>query len=80
MQVFIRMTTGLFLKLLTYILLFCRLFLPNPWGGLRGEELASVSGIKDVIFVHSNRFIGGHRTKEGAITMARKALELGKAI
>ncbi|XP_012244607.1 UPF0160 protein MYG1, mitochondrial isoform X1 [Bombus impatiens] len=58
----------------------CRLFLPKPWGGLCNEELANVSGIKDVIFVHSERFIGSHLTREGAITMARKALELGKAI
>lgn len=74
------MTTGLFLKLLTYILWFCRLFLPEPWGGLCDEKLVSVSGIKDAVFVHSERFIGGHLTREGAITMARKALELGQAI
>ncbi|XP_071873571.1 MYG1 exonuclease isoform X2 [Bombus fervidus] len=58
----------------------CRLCLPEPWGGLRDETLSSVSGIKDAVFVHSKRFIGGHITREGAITMARKALELGKAI
>lgn len=74
------MTTGLFLKLLTYILLFCRLSLPEHWGGLRDEKLASVSGIEDVIFVHSNRFIGMHRTREGAIMMARETLALEKVI
>ena len=58
----------------------CRLFLPEPWGGLHDETLSSVSGIKDAIFVHSGLFIGGHRTREGAMAMARKALELGKAI
>ncbi|XP_012172875.2 MYG1 exonuclease isoform X2 [Bombus terrestris] len=58
----------------------CRLSLPEPWGGLRDEKLVSVSGIKDAVFVHSKRFVGGHLTREGAITMARKALELGKAV
>ncbi|XP_043602054.1 MYG1 exonuclease isoform X2 [Bombus pyrosoma] len=58
----------------------CRLFLPESWGGLHDEELVSVSGIKDAVFVHSKRFIGAHLTREGAITMARKALEIGKAI
>nr|XP_034185396.1 UPF0160 protein MYG1, mitochondrial isoform X1 [Osmia lignaria] len=57
-----------------------RLFLPEAWAGLRGEELERACGIPGAEFVHSVRFIGGHSTLEGAVTMARKSLELGKKI
>jgi len=53
-----------------------RLSLPQAWCGLREEELSTVSGIEGCIFVHANGFIGGHRTEEGAMAMARKALEI----
>lgn len=56
----------------------CRLHLPKSWAGLQGESLENACGIKGAIFVHSVGFIGGHKTKEGAIMMARKSLELGK--
>ncbi|XP_047371460.1 MYG1 exonuclease isoform X1 [Vespa velutina] len=56
----------------------CRMFLPEKWGGLRTKELEAVNGISGSIFVHSVRFIGGHKTREGALEMARKALEIGK--
>ncbi|CAD1473680.1 unnamed protein product [Heterotrigona itama] len=56
----------------------CRQFLPESWAGLRDEALENACGIKGAVFVHSVRFIGGHKTKEGAIKMARKSLELGK--
>nr|XP_046478794.1 MYG1 protein C27H6.8 isoform X1 [Neodiprion pinetum] len=58
----------------------CRMFLPEAWAGLRDEELSAVSGIPDSIFVHSVRFIGGHKTRAGALAMAAKALEIGKSI
>lgn len=58
---------------------FCRLFLPEPWAGLQKEDLERSCGIKGAEFVHSVRFIGGHSTREGAIAMARKSLEIGKA-
>ncbi|XP_017875319.1 UPF0160 protein MYG1, mitochondrial isoform X2 [Ceratina calcarata] len=57
----------------------CRLFMPEPWAGLRDEQLENASGIEGAQFVHSIRFIGGHSTKEGAIAMAKKSLELGRA-
>ncbi|KAL2717168.1 UPF0160 protein [Vespula squamosa] len=56
----------------------CRMFLPKEWGGLRTKDLEAVSGISDIEFVHFSRFIGGHKTREGALEMARKALEIGK--
>ncbi|CAI5450252.1 unnamed protein product [Caenorhabditis angaria] len=54
-----------------------RLPLPANWRGLRDEELSKESGIDGGVFVHISGFIGGNLTKEGAILMARKALEIG---
>jgi uncharacterized UPF0160 family protein len=48
--------------------------LPESWAGLRGAELAAVCGVSDAVFTHNGRFIGGARSKEGAIEMARKAV------
>ncbi|XP_032276705.1 UPF0160 protein MYG1, mitochondrial isoform X2 [Phoca vitulina] len=47
-----------------------RLPLPEPWRGLRDEALDQVSGIPGCIFVHTSGFIGGHHTREGALSMA----------
>lgn len=49
--------------------------LPKTWGGLRDAELSSHTGIKDCIFCHPALFICGNQTKEGAISMAQKAVE-----
>lgn len=57
----------------------CRIFLPEAWGGLRNDALVEVCEIEGAMFVHSVRFIGGHKTKDGALAMARKALEIGHA-
>ncbi|XP_025738946.2 MYG1 exonuclease isoform X1 [Callorhinus ursinus] len=51
-----------------------RLPLPEPWRGLRDEALDQVSGIPGCIFVHTSGFIGGHHTREGALSMARVTL------
>lgn len=56
-----------------------RMFLPKPWGGLRSSALDQVTGISGCEFVHSVRWIGAHKTKEGALEMARKSLEIGKS-
>lgn len=48
--------------------------LPEPWRGVRDEHLARVTGIPDSTFVHASGFIGGARTFEGAVAMARTAL------
>jgi len=52
-----------------------RLSLKEEWRGLRNEELIKVSGIADCIFVHMSGFIGGNKTREGALQMAVKCLE-----
>jgi len=47
---------------------------PAGWGGLRDGELAKVSGVKDAIFCHIGLFLSVARSKEGAIEMAKVAL------
>lgn len=48
---------------------------PKEWGGKRDEELEEVSGVKGAVFCHKGGFIAVAKTKEGAIELARKALE-----
>lgn len=48
--------------------------LPDQWRGVREKELDSICGIDGCIFVHASGFIGGHRTREGALEMSKKAL------
>lgn len=65
---------GLFVPTNSIFLFICRLPLPEPWRGLRDEALDQVSGIPGCIFVHASGFIGGHYTREGALSMARATL------
>ncbi len=51
-----------------------RLPLPEAWAGLRGADLAAASGVTDAVFVHSRRFVGAARSREGALAMARAAI------
>lgn len=53
-----------------------RMALPEPWRGIRDDELSRLSGIEGCIFVHASGFIGGNKTKEGALEMARRALKI----
>lgn len=53
--------------------------LPGPWRGLRDEELSQTAGIPGCIFVHASGFIGGNKTLEGALEMARQALRINDA-
>ncbi|KAF8872140.1 metal-dependent protein hydrolase [Gymnopilus junonius] len=50
--------------------------LPEAWRGLRDDELSKVSGIDGGIFIHASGFIGGNRTKDGALKIAQAALNL----
>lgn len=54
--------------------------LPSPWRGLRDADLDSACGVPGTVFVHQAGFIGGHKTKEGAIQMAQKAVEFQEEI
>ncbi|MBB2205250.1 MYG1 family protein [Gluconacetobacter takamatsuzukensis] len=56
-----------------------RVSLPEAWGGLEGKALAEASGIADAVFAHPARFICGAGSREGALAMACRALEIGTA-
>lgn len=49
--------------------------LPAAWAGLQGEELAAVSGVPDAMFCHNARFIAAAISFDGALQMARQALQ-----
>ncbi|KAL5115035.1 hypothetical protein ACEQ8H_007076 [Pleosporales sp. CAS-2024a] len=49
--------------------------LPDAWKGVRDEQLDQVSGVQGCIFVHAAGFIGGNKSFDGALAMAKKALE-----
>jgi uncharacterized UPF0160 family protein len=48
--------------------------LKKEWCGLRDDELSQISGIPGCVFVHANGFIGGNKSKEGALRMAQETL------
>ncbi|CAE6526935.1 unnamed protein product, partial [Rhizoctonia solani] len=50
--------------------------LPEAWRGIRDAQLDEITGIPGGIFVHATGFIGGNKTKDGALAMAQKALTL----
>ncbi|KAL2264445.1 hypothetical protein VTK26DRAFT_10 [Humicola hyalothermophila] len=50
--------------------------LPEAWRGFRDEELDGIAGVSGSVFVHASGFIGGNKTFEGALAMAKKALDL----
>lgn len=57
-----------------------RLSLAEAWRGLRDEELSKVSGIPGGVFVHAAGFIGGNVTKEGALLMAKRSIEMADSM
>ncbi len=48
--------------------------LPASWSGLQGEELSLLTGVPGAIFCHRNLFLASAETREGAIAMAKLAL------
>jgi uncharacterized UPF0160 family protein len=50
--------------------------LPDAWKGVRDEQLDQISGVQGCVFVHAAGFIGGNKSFDGALAMAKKALEL----
>ena len=50
--------------------------LPETWAGLKDEELQSITGVPDALFCHNGRFIVVAETREGALTLAQKAVVL----
>lgn len=49
--------------------------LPSLWAGYRGKDIQELSGVPDAVFCHPGRFICGAVSKEGAMSMARAALD-----
>ncbi len=52
-----------------------KLPLPAEWAGLPEEELVRVTGVPDAVFVHLRRFVAAARTRDGAIALAKLALQ-----
>lgn len=48
--------------------------LPEAWAGLRGADLAEVTGVPDAVFCHNGRFICGAGSRAGAIRLAELAV------
>lgn len=48
---------------------------PQSWWGLRGKELAEVTGVKTAKFCHPNGFIGGAITLSDCIAMVKLAMK-----
>jgi uncharacterized UPF0160 family protein len=51
------------------------LSLPKEWGALRAEELQKVTEVEDAVFCHKNLFIAGSESMDGAIDLAKLAME-----
>ncbi|MFH1404598.1 MAG: MYG1 family protein [Patescibacteria group bacterium] len=49
--------------------------LPESWAGLRGNALVAQTGIEGANFCHGGRFVGGGKTLEAAIAMAKAAIK-----
>ncbi|MFT5280707.1 MAG: uncharacterized UPF0160 family protein [Flavobacteriaceae bacterium] len=49
---------------------------PESWAGVRDEELAEMTGVSDAYFCHNGRFLIVAKSKEGALELAQKALEI----
>ena len=50
--------------------------LPESWRGLRDDKLSRECGIPDSVFVHISGFIGGNKSFDGDLAMAKDALKL----
>lgn len=54
--------------------------LPEEWAGLRGADLAAVTGVEDAIFCHRGRFTCGAKSLPSAMILARLAVEHAPAV
>ena len=52
-----------------------RLPLPERWAGLQNEALAAETGVADAVFVHLRRFVAAAKTLDGALALAKLAME-----
>lgn len=49
--------------------------MPQAWAGLMNEDLAKVTGVPDAQFCHNGRWLAVAKSKEGALALAKLALE-----
>lgn len=49
--------------------------LPSVWAGKADEELVQITGVPDAVFCHNQGFVAVAKTKEGALELARLAVE-----
>jgi len=49
--------------------------LPDAWGGLRDAAMVEASGVADATFCHPALFVCGAVSRDGALALARKAVE-----
>ena len=49
--------------------------LPAHWGGARDEAMDAMTGVEGCVFTHIGLFICGHKTREGALALAKLAVE-----
>lgn len=49
--------------------------LPLAWAGKFRKELAEITGVSDALFCHNKRFIAAAGSREGAIALAKLAIE-----
>lgn len=49
--------------------------LPEAWRGLNGAALQEMTGVADAVFCHAGGFICGARSQEGALQLAKLAVE-----
>jgi uncharacterized UPF0160 family protein len=49
--------------------------LPQAWAGKVNEELQKITGVADATFCHNARFTCGAGSKEGALALAKLALD-----
>lgn len=52
-----------------------RKLFPEAWAGKRDKELSDITGVSDAVFCHNKRFMVVAKSKEGALKLAKLALE-----
>jgi uncharacterized UPF0160 family protein len=48
--------------------------------GLPDDDLSEVSGVSKAKLVHARPFVAADRSREGAMEMARRAIEIGSVV
>ncbi|GMM34569.1 Myg1 protein [Saccharomycopsis crataegensis] len=50
--------------------------LPEKWRGVRDQALSDLTGVEGCVFVHAAGFIGGAKTKDAVLKLARMSLTM----